>query len=57
MKMKLKIMDDVKNEKIAGINVTVPFKKTIIPFVDELTLLRKLNLSNNTIKKIIKLSR
>ena len=31
------IINEVKNEKIDGINVTVPFKKLIIPFLDKLT--------------------
>ena len=28
----------IKREKIDGANVTVPFKKAIIPFLDELTI-------------------
>ena len=28
---------DIKDQKIAGCNVTVPFKKTIIPFLDKLS--------------------
>ena len=28
------IISELKNEKINGINVTVPFKKKIIPFID-----------------------
>ena len=31
------IIDKVKKDKIDGINVTVPFKQSIIPFLDELT--------------------
>ncbi len=31
------IIDEVKNDKINGVNVTVPFKKSIIPFLDKLT--------------------
>ena len=31
------IIFEVKNEKINGINVTVPFKKLVIPFMDELS--------------------
>ena len=31
------IITEVKNGKIDGINVTVPFKKSIIPFLDKLT--------------------
>tara|TARA_Y100000590_G_scaffold244953_1_gene275314 strand:+ start:1926 stop:2708 length:783 start_codon:yes stop_codon:yes gene_type:complete len=45
------ILDDVKNEKIAGINVTVPFKKSVIPFLDELTTLAEEVKSVNTIYK------
>ena len=28
------IISDIKNEKINGINVTMPFKNSIIPFID-----------------------
>ena len=45
------IMLDVKNSKIDGINVTVPFKKSVIPFLDQLTLLAKEAQSVNTIYK------
>ena len=31
------IVSQIRENKINGINVTVPFKKTIIPFLDELT--------------------
>ncbi len=31
------IISEVKEEKINGINVTVPFKKAVIPFLDELS--------------------
>ena len=44
-----RIIDDVKKGKINGINVTVPFKKTIIPFLDELTPKAKATQSVNTI--------
>ena len=45
------IIDEVKNEKINGINVTVPFKKSVIPFLDELTTLAGEAQSVNTIFK------
>ena len=46
-----KIIVEVKNEKIAGINVTVPFKKSVIPFLDQLTSLANKVQSVNTIFK------
>ena len=50
------IILEIKNEKINGINVTVPFKKSVIPFLDELTPLAEKTQSVNTIsKKKIKL--
>ena len=45
------IISDIKNEKIEGINVTLPFKKTVIPFLDELTIPAKETQSVNTIFK------
>tara|TARA_B100000315_G_C14445093_1_gene526451 strand:- start:123 stop:905 length:783 start_codon:yes stop_codon:yes gene_type:complete len=45
------IIKEVKNEKIKGINVTVPFKKSVIPFLDQLTPLAKEAQSVNTIFK------
>ncbi len=45
------IIKDVKNEKISGINVTVPFKQSVISFLDELTPLAKEAQSVNTIFK------
>jgi len=43
------IVDQVKNGEIDGLNVTVPFKKSIIPFLDELTPLADQAQSVNTI--------
>ena len=43
------IISDVKEEKINGINVTVPFKKSVIPFLDELSSESKKTQSVNTI--------
>ncbi len=45
------IIKDVKNEKINGVNVTVPFKKVVIPFIDELTPMANEVKSVNTIFK------
>ena len=45
------IISKVKNSKINGINVTVPFKKSIIPYLDQLTLIAKEAQSVNTIFK------
>ena len=45
------IIDEVKNEKINGINITVPFKKSVISFLDELTPLADETQSVNTIFK------
>jgi len=39
----------VKEKKISGINVTVPFKKVIIPFLDELSIEAESTQSVNTI--------
>ena len=43
------IISEVKEEKINGINVTVPFKKLVIPFLDELSPEAKDTQSVNTI--------
>ena len=45
------IILEVKSGKIDGINVTVPFKQSVIPFLDELTPLAKETQSVNTIFK------
>ena len=45
------IVSDLKKGKIDGINVTVPFKKSVIPFLDELTPLADGVQSVNTIYK------
>ena len=42
-------ISQVKEKKISGINVTVPFKKTIIPFLDELSIEAESTQSVNTI--------
>ena len=45
------IILEVKNDKIHGINVTIPFKKSVIPFLDELTPAANEAQSVNTIYK------
>ena len=45
------IISELRNEKIDGINVTVPFKQSIIPFVDELSVEASNAQSVNTIYK------
>ena len=45
------IISELRNERINGINVTVPFKKSIIPFVDELSSEANNAQSVNTIYK------
>ena len=44
-----KIISKVKDKKINGINVTVPFKKKIIPYLDELSFEAQSTQSVNTI--------
>jgi len=41
----------MREEKIHGINITVPFKKMVIPFLDELSEEAKISQSVNTIYK------
>ena len=43
------LIRDIKNQKINGINVTVPFKQEVIPYLDELTEQAKKTQSVNTI--------
>ena len=45
------IIKDIKNDHVAGINVTVPFKQKIIPLLDELSTVAQSTLSVNTIYK------
>ena len=42
-------IQDIKKQKIAGCNVTVPFKKTVIPFLDKLSPEAEKTQSVNTI--------
>ena len=43
------IIQDIKKQKIAGCNVTVPFKKKVIPFLDKLSIQAEQTQSVNTI--------
>ena len=43
------VIYEIKNKKIDGINVTVPFKKSVIPLMDELSLEASESQSVNTI--------
>ena len=45
------VISDIKEQKINGINVTVPFKKSVIPFLDELEFFANKTQSVNTIYK------
>ena len=45
------VISEVKNGKIEGINVTVPFKKSVIPFIDQLSSEAEEAQSVNTIYK------
>ena len=45
------IISEVREEKINGLNVTLPFKKSVIPFVDQLSDEAKKTHSVNTIYK------
>ena len=50
MKKKLKkLIQDIKEKKIAGCNVTVPFKKSVIPYLDKLSPEAEQTQSVNTI--------
>ena len=46
------IISEVRNEKINGLNITLPFKQLVIPFIDELTPLAEKTQSVNTIYKL-----
>jgi shikimate dehydrogenase len=46
------IIKEIRDDKMIGANVTVPFKKLIIPFLDELDFVAKETQSVNTLFKI-----
>ena len=43
------LIEGIRKEKINGINITVPFKKTVIPYLDQLSLEANTTQSVNTI--------
>ena len=45
------LISDVKNGKISGINVTVPFKNSVIKYLDKLSIISEKTQSVNTIFK------
>ena len=45
------IIKEIREDKIVGVNVTVPFKKLIIPFLDELDFVAEETQSVNTLFK------
>ena len=47
-----KIIEEIRDGKIAGVNVTVPFKKLIIPYLDELDKAARDTQSVNTLHKV-----
>ncbi len=46
------IVEKVRNDDLRGVNITVPFKKEIIPFLDRLDGIAKNTLSVNTLCKV-----
>ena len=46
------IVKEIREDKIVGVNVTVPFKKLIIPFLDKLDFTAKKTESVNTLFKV-----
>ena len=46
------IIEEVRRDKVVGVNVTVPFKKLIIPFLDKLDSIAEETQSVNTLFKI-----
>ena len=46
------IVKEIRDDKIIGVNVTIPFKKLIIPFLDKLDFTAKKTESVNTLFKV-----
>jgi len=47
-----KIIEEIRKEEVVGVNVTVPFKKLIIPFLDKLDFSAEETQSVNTLFKV-----
>ncbi len=47
-----RIIEKIRNEQVNGVNITVPFKKLIIPYLDELDEIAKDAQSVNTLHKV-----
>ena len=45
----VELIDEIRNDKISGVNVTVPFKRDVIPFLDDLSKEANITQSVNTI--------
>ncbi|MDB4846631.1 shikimate dehydrogenase [Candidatus Pelagibacter sp.] len=46
------IIDQIKNDEIRGVNITVPFKQEIIPLLDKIDRVAKVTYSVNTLYKV-----
>ena len=46
------IIKEIRDDEIVGVNVTVPFKKLIIPFLDKLDIIATKTESVNTLLKV-----
>ena len=46
------VVKEIRDDKIVGVNVTVPFKKLIIPFLDKLDIIATKTESVNTLLKV-----
>jgi shikimate dehydrogenase len=47
----IKIIEQIRNNELSGINITIPFKQRIIPFLDKLSDLANKTQSVNTVYK------
>ena len=46
-----KVIQEIKDDKLSGINITVPYKKSVIPFLEKLSETAKITQSVNTVYK------